>query len=225
MPVSDLLALLSHHLVRLGPGVLFVVCLLETALFAGLILPVGALIAFAAMLASRGLFDPTEVALVALAGAFIGDQLGFVVGRWFVLRAQPPRGEIATLWGTALRKTEALVRSRGFVGIAAARPIPFVRTIMPWFAGRSGVPWSRFVLYDTIGIILWGAIYIGGGFLAGESWRQIASRYGEEAGAILVVAGIVIFALLSRGWLGRILARRRNGTPRSDHHRNRAGRP
>src|SRR5687767_12317844 len=138
---SDLLQWLSGHLIRLGPVVLFVVCLLETALFAGLILPVGALIAFSAMLASRGIFDPVDVIFVAFSGALLGDQLGFIVGRWFVLSSRPPKGRVARMWRGALDRTEAIMKSRGLIGVSVARTIPFVRTIMPWFAGRSGIPW------------------------------------------------------------------------------------
>jgi membrane-associated protein len=206
MPAVDLLQWLAVQLVRLGPGVLFVVCLLETAIFAGLILPVGALIAFAAMLASRGLFSPAEVVTVALLGAFIGDQLGFVVGRFFVSRARPPRGDIAEIWGRALAGADALVRRRGLLGVSTARAIPFVRTIMPWFAGRSGVSWPRFVVYDALGVLLWGTIYIGGGFLAGEGWRQVAARYGESAGAVLVLLLLLAFLFLIRRWVARAFA-------------------
>jgi membrane protein DedA with SNARE-associated domain len=37
-----------------------------------------------------------EIVLVAVSGAMIGDQIGFVVGRWFVFRAPArrlPNGE------------------------------------------------------------------------------------------------------------------------------------
>jgi membrane-associated protein len=202
MPDNSLLEWLSGHLVRFGPGVLFLICLLETAIFAGLILPVGALIAFAAMLSARGVFDPGEVIMVALLGALVGDQLGFIVGRWFIAGASPPRGEVARVWRGALARTESLVRSRGGIGVATARAIPFVRTVMPWFAGRSGMGWGRFLIFDSLGVCLWGTIYIGGGFLAGESWRQVAGQFGEIAGAAVALVAILafLFALVPR-WL------------------------
>lgn len=212
MPENDLLAWLATNLIRLGPGVLFVVCLLETAIFAGLILPVGALIAFSAMLSSRGVFEPSEVIAAAFFGALIGDQLGFVVGRWFVSSARPARGEMARVWSMTLQRTEELVRSRGLAGISLARAIPFVRTLMPWFAGRSGVTWGRFCLYDLLGVLLWGTVYIGGGFLAGEGWRQLAGRYGEVVGAVAAAILLAAIVFLTRGWLIDAL-RKRTGRP------------
>lgn len=207
---SDLLHWLSDYLVALGPGVLFVVCLLETAVFAGLVLPVGALIAFAAMLAARGLMDPGQIIAAALVGAFMGDQVGFAVGRWFVTGARPRGGRITRIWRTALARTERLVRQRGLLGVSAARGIPFVRTIMPWFAGRSGISWGRFLVFDFLGILLWGTIYLGGGFLAGEGWRQVAGRFGETAGVLAVLVGIAVFVMLTAG-LARRVTRRRVG--------------
>lgn len=198
MPDIDLLGWLVAHLVRYGPGVLFLVCLLETAIFAGLLLPVGALIAFSAMLATRGVFEPHEVVFAAVFGALVGDQLGFIVGRWFVAAARPAQGRVATIWRAALEQAELLIRSRGLLGLTVARTIPFVRTIMPWFSGRAGVSWPRFFIFDTLGVLLWAGIYVGGGFLAGEGWKQVAAEFGEIAGVIALVAFGVLLVLAHR---------------------------
>lgn len=208
---SELLEWLSAHMVRLGPGVLFVACLLETAVFAGLVLPVGALIAFASMLAARGLFDPAEVVAAAFTGALIGDQLGFIVGRWFISAARPPRGNIAKVWRRALLGAEHLVRERGLLGVSAARTIPFVRTIMPWFAGRSGMVWWRFLLFDFMGVMLWASVYVGGGFAAGAGWHHVSARFGEAAGAVVLTAAVLAVLALSRRWIRDLLRRRSAG--------------
>ncbi|MQA92432.1 MAG: hypothetical protein GEU90_19765 [Gemmatimonas sp.] len=208
MPDSDLLTWLSSVLIRSGPGVLFVACLLETAIFAGLIVPVGGLIAFSAMLSSRGIFSPAEIIAAAFFGALIGDQLGFAVGRWFIANAQPPRGKVSQVWASTLVRADTLIRERGAFGVSVGRAIPFLRTIMPWFAGRSGLAWGRFFFFDLVGVIIWGTIYIGGGFLAGESWRQVAGRYGEEAGAGVAIVLILAFLLLSRQSLLNVFRRR-----------------
>lgn len=207
---SELLAWLSYNLIRFGPGVLFFACLLEGAIFAGLIVPVGALIAFSAMLSSRAVFEPSEVIAAALLGALTGDQIGFIVGRWFVSAARPPRGEVARIWSATMKRTDSLIRTRGAIGISLARAIPFVRTMMPWFAGRSGIRWPRFFIFDLIGVLLWGTVYIGGGFLAGEGWRQIAGRYGEAVGAIAAAILVIALLLLTRRLVPRVLARARN---------------
>ncbi len=213
MVQSELLSWLTSQLIALGPGVLFIACLLETAVFAGLVLPVGALIAFAAMLAARGLMDPGQIVMAAVFGALIGDQAGFVVGRWFVAGARPRAGPIITIWRGALARTERLVRRRGLIGITLARAIPFVRTIMPWFAGRSQVGWVRFSAFDALGVLLWATIYVGGGFLAGEGWRQVAGRFGEAAGLAVVGLGVIVALFMSRR-LGRRVFRRRSRSAR-----------
>ncbi len=206
---NGLLPWLSGRLITFGPGLLFVVCLLETAVFAGLILPVGALIAFAAMLSARGVFSPGEVVAAALLGAFIGDQVGFSVGRWFIAVARPARRDLSRLWAGAIARVDRLIRGHGGIGLTAARAIPFVRTVMPWFAGRSGIGWLRFLFFDVLGVGLWGVVYIGGGFLAGESWRQVADRFGEVVGAVVAVLALV--ALLALAWPRRL---RRTGRSR-----------
>jgi membrane-associated protein len=207
---SDLLQWLSVALVRLGPGVLFAVCVLETAVFAGILLPVGALVAFSALLSARGVFDPADIVFVALTGAFVGDQLGYLMGRLFAFGNGSPRGRLGTLWSSATSRTERILRGRGALGISVSRMVPFVRTIMPWFVGRSGMGWGRFVLFDLLGVLLWGTLYVGGGFLAGEGWRQVAERFGEGAGAVLLLLLGVLAALGVRRGLSSFLRRRRS---------------
>jgi membrane-associated protein len=209
---SELLPWLVRQLVALGPGVLFVACLLETAVFAGLIVPVGALIAFAAMLASRGLMDPVQVAVIALSGAIAGDQIGYAVGRWVLAGARPRGGRITRVWRAALTRAESLMRNRGLIGVSVARTIPFVRTMMPWLAGRSGIPWVRFFAYDFLGVLLWGSIYVGGGLIAGEGWRQVAGRYGETAGVAALGLALLLFLFFTRRMAWRALRWRRRGS-------------
>jgi membrane-associated protein len=205
-----LLYWLGERLVRVGPGLLFALCLLETAVFIGLAIPVGALIGVAALLAARGVFDFTDVALAATTGAIVGDQIGFAIGRWFVPTGRPARGTISGLWQGALRRTEALVRQRGLIGVSAARAIPFVRTIMPWFAGRSGMAWGRFTLFDLIGIALWAAVYLGGGYAAGYGWRTGVDRFGEMGGGALLLLAVIVALIGARAWTRHLLRRRRS---------------
>jgi membrane-associated protein len=211
--VPDLLAWLADHLYRLGPGVLFAVCMLETAVFIGLVLPVGALIAFAALLSASGLFSPGEVAFAAIAGAIVGDQAGYALGRWFGVRSRPPTGPISRLWAGTMERTGKLFRRYGLLAVPPARATPFVRTVMPWFAGRSGMRWPRFFLFDLIGIALWATVYVGGGFLAGYGWRQAADEFGEIAGALLLVLGGIVILVLGRMWFRRWIIRRRADGP------------
>jgi membrane-associated protein len=208
VPDSELLHWLSAHLVRLGPEVLFAACLLETAVFAGLVLPVGALVGFAAMLATAGVFEPVHVVVAASLGALAGDQIGFVTGRWFFTGAKPPRGDVRRIWSGALSRTDGLVRKRGMVGVMIARATPFARTVMPWFAGRSGMRWWTFLAFDILGVVLWSTIYVGGGFLAGAGWRRIAARHGETVGAILLAVVLLALLVFLSGWFRRRFGRR-----------------
>lgn len=213
----DLLSILSAYLVRFGPVVLFLACLLETAVFAGLVLPIGALIAFAAMLSARGAFEPWVVAAAALSGAMVGDQLGFAVGRWFARGAPRPSGGVAGVWRAAVGRAQALLSGRRGFGISIGRAVPFVRTVMPWFAGRSGIAWPRYFVFDLAGVLLWGAIYVGGGFLAGEGWRKVADEVGEVVAGAAILLGVAL-AVLAHRWLSRrYLAGRRARAAAASH--------
>lgn len=196
---SSLLEWILAVLVRYGPAVIFIACLLETAIFAGLLVPVGATIGFSAMLASRGVLETPEVIAAALTGALAGDQIGYFFGRLFQRMSRPRDGRLARLWIETLTHAQRLLDGRGVIGVALARGIPFVRTIMPWVVGRSGIGWPRFTAADVLGVGFWGLIYIGGGFAAGMGWREVAQEYGEAAGAVIALLLLGAFVLLSGG--------------------------
>jgi membrane protein DedA with SNARE-associated domain len=64
-------------------------------------------------------------------------------------------------------------------------------------------------------VILWGTIYIGGGFLAGHGWRGLVSVFGEVAGGALLVSAVLAALLLARRYLrSRIATRIRRRVPR-----------
>ena len=206
-PDSDLLLWLTTFLVQFGPVVLFIACMLETTVFIGLVVPVGGLIALSAMLSSRGVFEPETIVLAAVSGALLGDHLGFGIGRFLRGSSGTPVGKVGRIWKAALGRTQLLLQSRGGIGISAARGIPFVRTVMPWFAGRSAISWKRFAFFDFGGVLLWATIYLGGGFLAGEGWRTVAAEYGEVAGGAALLVLLVGWLLAPGGWLRRRISR------------------
>jgi membrane protein DedA with SNARE-associated domain len=81
------------------------------------------------------------------------------------------------------------------VAVSLARFVSFVRTLMPWFAGMSRVPYGRFLFYDTLGVLGGGILSVTAGYLAGKSWGRVAEAFGTTA-AIIVAAALFIAAIV-----------------------------
>ena len=203
--MEALFAAIVQYLNAVGPVVVYLVTLVETAFFVGLLVPAEATVLVAAFLAAERVFSLESVLLATILGALSGDQLGYVLGRFGGTRFAARGGRIGRLWARHEPRAERMFRRRAVVAVTLARFVSFVRTLMPWFAGMTRMSWPRFFLFDLLGVIGWGGASVTAGYLAGESWTVLAGWLGRASA--VVVAGLVVTGL------GIAYRRRRNRIP------------
>jgi dephospho-CoA kinase len=172
--------------------------MLETCCFIGLLLPAEATILLASFLASQGLFAVEHVLLATLAGGFLGDQIGYGLGRFGGDRASGSDSRVGRLWRRNEVRAHSLFRRQSLLAISAARFVSFVRTLMPWLAGMSKMRYRRFVLYDAIGVTGWACASVALGYYAGESMDAIAEILGVASVVILAVAAVMIYTVFKK---------------------------
>lgn len=188
----------SHY----GPWLVFALTLLETCCFIGLILPAEATVLLASFLAGQGVFPIGDVFLATMAGGFIGDQIGYGLGRFGGDRASGSDSRIGRIWRRNEVRAHLLFRRQSLLAISAARFVSFVRTLMPWLAGMSKMRYRRFVIYDAIGVAGWACASVALGYYAGESLDRIDDILGA-ASAVLLFAAVVATYFAIRNRRGR----------------------
>lgn len=161
----------------------------------------------AGALAASGDFVLWQVALAALAGALVGDQAGFAIGRAGGDRLARVAHRPAA--GAALARARGLLDRWGDVGVFLSRwllsPLgPYVNLV----AGAGGFGWGRFTLWDIAGEAVWVTIYVGLGFAFASRITEIAGLLGNAvgflvAGLITVVLGRALFAARRTARAGR----------------------
>lgn len=185
---------LIELLLAVGPWIVFVVAFIETAFFLGLLIPAEATILVAAFLADRGYFNVWVVLAATIFGGLLGDQVGYALGRYGGGRILSGSGRIGRMWRLTEPRVAGLFRRHAALSVSLARFLSFVRTLMPWFAGMSAMPYRRFLLFDVIGVVGWASASVAVGYLAGESWAIVAERLGTGSAIVLVllvIAGII----------------------------------
>jgi membrane-associated protein len=181
-----------------GAWGLLVVCLIifaETGLLVGFFLPGDTLLFFAGLLTFTGAIPfplPVVILLVFLA-AFLGDQLGFIIGR----RAGPAifeRKDSGFFSRKNVERTQAFFDRFGGWAVTIARFVGVVRTFAPVAAGVGKMKYSHFVGYNALGAALWSAAIIGLGFALGSipEVADVVQRYMEW-----VLLGIVVLTVAS----------------------------
>ena len=143
---------------------------------------------------SLGLIIPA-----AAAGAFLGDNTAYFLGRRFGGRATERffTGDKAK---HRLDWAEEQLDDRGGQLIVVARFIPGGRTAVTLSAGTLGYPWNRFALFDLAATLLWASYSALLGFYGGKTFE---SFWG------LVLALLTAFALAGATELVRWAIRRR----------------
>jgi membrane protein DedA with SNARE-associated domain len=182
---------LLEQLTTYGPGLLFVMAVLETSFITGLLVPSGLATSLGTVLALEGALSLPWVVSAAVAGGALGDSLGYWVGRFAGERLSPAGGTVARIMGQGRGDVGMLLGRHPVYSVTLARLVSFVRTVMPMAAGMSRVPYVRFLAYESVGLVLWAALYVSVGVVARESWILAAQLLG--AGGALVFLALVVF--------------------------------
>jgi membrane-associated protein len=177
---------------QLGSPWLWLIVLLVAGLDALLpFMPSEGTVLTVAVLLGPDLGGLTLLAVLAAAGAFAGDCLGYGIGRHAgprLLRRlhRDERGRRRFAWAreTVARNAAAL--------IVAGRYLPGGRVASGLVTGSTGYPLRRFVLYDACGAIGWAVYCAVLGHLAG-------ARFADEPGKGILLAlgiGVLVVAVI-----------------------------
>jgi membrane-associated protein len=190
---------------------ILVVLFAETGLLIGFFLPGDSLLFTAGLVCATGAgslhLSLPWVLLAAAAGALLGAQVGFVVGRRAgqVLLSGTRRPKVAA----GMRRAEELFTRYGPAkAIVLARFIPVVRTVLNPVAGALHTPLRTFTLWQTVGGLVWTVGLVLAGYALG------AFVPGVDAYLLPVIAVVVVVSLIP---LAReiVRERRRRPDPRS----------
>lgn len=198
--IAALLEALRLWVMSLPPAWLYatvtVVAFAESAPALGLVVPGQTVIFLAGFLAAEGTLDPFFAAGLVAVGGFFGDLLGFVLGRrrWgaSLLRRLPSRLRPGA---HAQERLATLFATHGVKAIVLARFQPIGRAFGPYFAGVSGMSFSRFLVADLLASLAAGASLIGLGYLAGLGFERLSKTLGIVAVSVVTVLLIVIVAI------------------------------
>ena len=157
-----------------------------------------------AAVAAQGRLEPWGVALAGFAGAVIGDNTGYWVGRRWGQRLFTARG-IRRFYSPERRaRAESLFERRGWIAVFFGRFVALLRIFAGPLAGSHRMPWPRFLLANAAGGAVWVAAVTTVGLLLGSNLGR-AIRLVSRAG----YAGLGVAVILGGGFVVWNFRRRR----------------
>ncbi len=198
-------------LVALPPALVltlvFLLPALEASTLLGLVVPAETAVLVGGVVAHSGRLPLWAVAVAAVAGAALGDQAGYLLGRRYGRRllSRAPRRLVRP---REVRRALELVRRRGAVAVVLGRWVAALRALVPGIAGLSGMPQGVFTLANVSGGALWAVTVAVLGYLVGASYRLLERRLGLGEEALLALVVVLVAARL---WRHRRAAGRERG--------------
>jgi len=183
----------THFIAHYGLFFLFGIVCLESA---GLWLPGETALIAAGVYASEGHLSIVSVIVVAAAGAIIGDNIGYWLGREAGRRLIYRYAWTRRLADRMMPPAERFFEKHGGKAVFLARFFGGLRVTGAWMAGITHMPWWRFLLWNAAGGIVWA---VGVGLVAYYAGRAVAdtiARYGVYGGVAVGILVLLVIAAL-----------------------------
>jgi membrane protein DedA with SNARE-associated domain len=192
----------THLLLDYGLVLLFLLVAIESA---GIPLPGETALITAGVLAHDHFGGIEWVIVVAAAGAIVGENIGYWLGRLGGRKLLERYAFTRRYAERALPPAERFFKRHGGKTVFFGRFVAFLRITSAWLAGISRMRWWQFFAWNAAGGIVWAT---GTGLLAywaGKAAADAVQRYGLYAVVVLVVLGVIALIGL-RVWRKRMEA-------------------
>lgn len=170
-------------------------------------LPSEVILPLAGFTASRGDMTLFEALFWTTLGSVVGAVTLYLIGSWLgrdrvrAIAAKLPLVKLADV-----DRTEAWFHKHGRKAVFFGRMIPIFRSLISIPAGVSGMSMPAFLLYTTLGSLIWNSVLVLAGFYLGESWDVVETYVGVLSKVVIVavVVAVVWFVVARlRGARGR----------------------
>ena len=158
---------IMQYFVTYGPIAIYVIVLLEYMNLAGF--PAGVIMPLAGIWAARGGLSFFMTMIITVAAGLTGSVILYALGRgggeMFLKKYYkkfPSQKEM-------IEGKMQYLRERGGMGIFVSKLLPMVRTIISIPAGMIRMDFRKYVVSSTLGIAVWNLVFVGAGYLFGDS--------------------------------------------------------
>ncbi len=184
MFLTHIQPLVAQH----GYWVVFLIVMLEST---GVPLPgETGLILASAYAGATGELDLSLVIACAAAGAIIGGNIGFWVGRRWGTKYLLRYGKFIHLPEERLKLGQYLFEKHGGKIVFFGRFFAFLRVLAALLAGANKYRWPPFLFFNAAGGIVWALVFGIGAFVFGDSIRRVSGPLG-----VITLGGVVAGAI------------------------------
>jgi membrane protein DedA with SNARE-associated domain len=156
-------------------------------------LPSEVILPLAGFAASRGDLTLWAAILWTTIGSVVGALALYGVGallgrdRTIAIAAKLPLVKISDI-----EKTEAWFARHGTKTVFFGRMIPIFRSLISVPAGVQRMPMRTFLLFTTLGSLIWNTVFVMAGYLLGENWGVVEQYAGVLSKVVIGVCAVAL---------------------------------
>jgi membrane protein DedA with SNARE-associated domain/rhodanese-related sulfurtransferase len=192
----------TEFFVRHATVILFVWVLAEQL---GLPIPSIPVLLTAGTLSAAHRIHSVPALLVVVVACILADSFWFALGRRYGAGVIRLLCRFSFEASTCIAKTEDYFSRRGAETLLFAKFVPGLSTVAPPIAGQAGMEYSRFLLYDVSGSLLWSLCFL----LAGRFFGDVAKRSQAFFGLLSHFAALVFVLMVAGFILWRVMKQRK----------------
>jgi membrane protein DedA with SNARE-associated domain len=128
------------------------------------------------------------VIVASSAGAIVGDNIGYTIGRTGGYRLVKRYGRYIRLEENRLRLGQYLFHKHGSKVVFFGRFISVLRIFAAFLAGVNRMHWRRFLVFNAAGGIIWSTIYGTAAYLLGQQLLRLSG----PADLVLAIVGVAV---------------------------------
>ncbi len=190
-----------QHFQEFSYWIAFFAALVETTFLIGLFIPGSTLLLLLGAFSASGHIDFASLLYFAIAGAIIGDNLNYWLGKHY--------GQHWIHDGAGFIKTKHIENTQDFLDRHGARSIflgrfvPGIKELIPFVAGTVKMRRPAFMFWNVLGATGWGLEWLGAGYLFARS-INLAQLWLSRMGLLLAILFVLSLLLL---WLRHFIFR------------------
>jgi len=167
--------------------------------FVGVIVEGTMMIIITGILCYLGMLDIKEAVLVAILGAVTGDQLWYILGKYY-------SGFILDRFSLLKQKIYSLkpkIEQKGKWFAFGGRFVYSGAILFPLGLGTYNYPHYKFTLFDTIGVTIWSILGISIGYTFGSGAEEFIGKIDKVWHFVLLAVGIYLLVWIVKYYFSK----------------------
>lgn len=164
-------------------------------------IPSEVILLFAGFMTTKSKLTLVGVIIVSTIGSLIGAIILYLVGRLLnkerlIKIVNGKIGKILRLSEKDILKADEWFSKKGTKTVFFCRFVPVLRSLISIPAGISGMNIPKFLIYTTIGSLIWNTVLSYMGMVTGENWEKILSVFETYSTVIKIILLIGVVVLI-----------------------------